>query len=321
MFPSSTPAKKSDTTANRLTLARWLTDPSHPLASRVAVNRIWQMLLGQGLVRTPEDFGSQGETPTHPQLLNWLAATFMESNWDTKLLIRKIVMSATYRQSSLVSPEITVLDPENRLLTHANRFQFSAEMLRDNVLSVSGLLVDKTGGPSVKPYEVAESFKAVSRDKGDSLYRRSLYTYWKRTGPAPVMMTLDAAKREVCSVKRERTASPLHAIVLLNDPQLIEAARVVGQAMVKKYGDDHAASIQELFRRFTSRFPSERESAVLRKAYQQQFDYFEKRPEQVTQFLKTGDAPVDETLPTAQIAAMGMVVNLLINFDECTIRR
>jgi hypothetical protein len=135
------------------------------------------------------------------------------------------------------------------------------------------------------------------------------------------MMTLDAAKREVCSVKRARTASPLHAIVLLNDPQLIEAARVVGQAMVKKHGDDHPASIRELFRRFTSRFPSERETAVLCKAYQQQFDYFVKRPEQVTQFLKTGDAPVDETLPAAQVAAMGMVVNLLINFDECTIRR
>ena len=322
VFPSSTPTEnKVSSTANRLTLARWLTDPSHPLASRVAVNRIWQMLLGQGLVRTPEDFGSQGETPTHPQLLNWLAATFMESNWDTKALIRQIVLSATYRQSSLVSPEIAARDPENRLLTHANRFQFSAEMLRDNVLSASGLLVDKTGGPSVKPYEVAESFKAVSRDTGDALYRRSLYTYWKRTGPAPVMMTLDAAKREVCSVKRARTTSPLHAIVLLNDPQLIEAARVVGQAMVKKHGDDHPASIRELFRRFTSRFPSERESAVLYKAYQQQFDYFVKRPEQVTQFLKTGDAPVDETLPAAQVAAMGMVVNLLINFDECTIRR
>jgi hypothetical protein len=322
VFPSSTPTdNKVSSTANRLTLARWLTDPSHPLTSRVAVNRIWQLLLGQGLVRTPEDFGSQGESPTHPQLLNWLAATFMESNWDTKLLIRKIVLSATYRQSSLVGPEIAVLDPENRLLTHANRFQFPAEMLRDNVLSVSGLLVDKTGGPSVKPYEVAESFKAVSRGKGDSLYRRSLYTYWKRTGPAPVMMTLDASKREVCNVKRERTASPLHAMVLLNDPQLIEAARVVGQAMIKKHGADHVASISELFRRFTSRFPSERESAVLCKAYQQQFDYFSKRPEQATQFLKTGDAPVDETLPATQVAAMGMVVNLLINFDECTIRR
>ncbi|MGY8733320.1 MAG: DUF1553 domain-containing protein, partial [Pirellulales bacterium] len=283
VFPSSTPTdNKVSSTANRLTLARWLTDPSHPLTSRVAVNRIWQLLLGQGLVRTPEDFGSQGESPTHPQLLNWLAATFMESNWDTKLLIRKIVLSATYRQSSLVGPEIAVLDPENRLLTHANRFQFPAEMLRDNVLSVSGLLVDKTGGPSVKPYEVAESFKAVSRGKGDSLYRRSLYTYWKRTGPAPVMMTLDASKREVCNVKRERTASPLHAMVLLNDPQLIEAARVVGQAMIKKHGADHVASISELFRRFTSRFPSERESAVLCKAYQQQFDYFSKRPEQAT---------------------------------------
>jgi len=322
VFPTSIPSEKqASLTANRLALARWLTNPSHPLASRVAVNRIWQMLLGQGLVRTPEDFGSQGETPTHPQLLNWLAATFMESNWDTKSLIRQIVLSATYRQSSIVSSEIAALDPENRLLTHANRFQFSAEMLRDNVLSASGLLVDKTGGPSVKPYEVAESFKAVSRGKGDSLYRRSLYTYWKRTAPAPVMMTLDASKREVCSVKRERTASPLHAIVLLNDPQLIEAARVVGQAMVKKHSQDHAASINELFRRFTSRFPSERELAVLCKAYQQQFDYFTKRPEQVTQFLKTGDAAVDETLPAAQVAAMGMVVNLLINFDECTMRR
>jgi hypothetical protein len=322
VFPSSTPTdNKVSSTANRLTLARWLTDPSHPLTSRVAVNRIWQLLLGQGLVRTPEDFGSQGESPTHPQLLNWLAATFVESKWDTKLLIRHIVLSATYRQSSLVSPEIVALDPENRLLTHANRFQFPAEMLRDNVLSASGLLVDKTGGPSVKPYEVAESFKAVSRGKGDSLYRRSLYTYWKRTGPAPVMMTLDAAKREVCNVKRERTTSPLHAMVLLNDPQLIEAARVVGQVMVKKHGDDQVASIRELFRRFTSRFPSERESAVLYKAYQQQFDYFSKRPEQATQFLKTGDTPVDETLSATQVAAMGMVVNLLINFDECTIRR
>mgnify|MGYP005629961065 FL=1 len=322
VFPNSIPTEnQASLTTNRLALARWLTNPSHPLTSRVAVNRIWQMLLGQGLVRTPEDFGSQGETPTHPQLLNWLAATFMKSNWDTKSLIRQIVLSATYRQSSIVSSEIAALDPENRLLTHANRFQFSAEMLRDNVLSVSGLLVDKTGGPSVKPYEVAESFKAVSREKGDSLYRRSLYTYWKRTAPAPVMMTLDASKREVCSVKRERTASPLHAIVLLNDPQLIEAARVVGQAMVKKHSEDHAASISELFRRFTSRFPSERELAVLCKAYQQQFDYFTKRPEQVTQFLKTGDAAVDETLPAAQIAAMGMVVNLLINFDECTMRR
>ncbi|MEC7565315.1 MAG: DUF1553 domain-containing protein [Planctomycetota bacterium] len=306
---------------DRLALARWLTDPQHPLASRVAVNRIWQLLFGQGLVRTPEDFGNQGALPTHPQLLDWLASTLMDNHWNIKDLIRQLVCSSTYRQSSSVSAEILQKDPENRWLSHANRFQFPAEMLRDNVLFTCGLLVDKQGGASVKPYEVAQSFKAVSRGKGDALYRRSVYTYWKRTGPAPVMMALDSSKRDICNVKRERTASPLHAIVLMNDPQLIEAARVLGQTTVKVYGPDVSAAVAHLFRKFTSRSPRAEEQRILLQAYQQQAKYFKERPEQTEKFLQTGDAPVDPSLPAAEVAAMGMLVNLLINYDECATRR
>lgn len=316
MLPSSDSPK-----ANRLTLANWVTSPDNPLTARVYVNRIWQMMLGSGLVRTPEDFGSQGAIPTHPELLDWLAISFMNNQWDTKALIKSIAVSSTYRQSSAETEQEYSQDPENLLLSHANRFQLPAEMLRDNALLVSGLLVDKQGGPSVKPYEVAESFKPVARGKGEQLYRRSLYTYWRRTAPAPVMMTLDAAKREVCSVARERTSNPLHAIVLLNDPQYVEAARKMGENLIKAHGENYQTAIANAFQTLTSRTARSAELTVLSKSFQQQLTYFKEHPDETAKFLKTGDAPSNSELPADQVAAMAMVVNLLLNYDECVVRQ
>ena len=306
---------------NRLTLARWVTSSQNPLTARVYVNRIWQMMLGKGLVKTPEDFGSQGAIPTHPRLLDWLSISFVESGWDTKALIKLIASSSTYRQTSHTSADKLATDPENDLLSHANRYQLPAEMLRDNALLASGLLVDKQGGPSVKPYEVAQSFKPVAHGQGEQLYRRSLYTYWRRTAPAPVMMTLDAAKREVCSVARERTSNPLHAIVLLNDPQYVEAARKMGENLLKEFGNDHKAAVAKAFEQLTSRAAEDAELAVILSSFQQQLAYFKKHPDETNQFLSTGDAPRDMNLPADQIAAMGMVINLLLNYDECVVRQ
>ena len=318
--PATLPPSESDN-ANRLTLAQWVTSPENPLTARVFVNRIWQMMMGTGLVRTPEDFGSQGAIPTHPELLDWLSVTFMNNQWNTKDLIKTIALSSTYRQSSAASDDKLTRDPENLYYSRANRFQLPAEMLRDNALLTSGLLVDKQGGPSVKPYEVAESFKPVARGKGEQLYRRSLYTYWRRTAPAPVMMTLDAAKREVCSVARERTSNPLHAIVLLNDPQYIEAARKMGENLVKEFGDDHQAAFAHAFRALTSRHANQAELDVISHSFKQQLTYFQAHPEETQQFLNTGDAQRDTELPAGQVAAMGMVINLLLNYDECVVRQ
>ena len=203
--PGVLPPMKGSLANNRLGLAKWLTDPDHPLTARVAVNHYWQLIFGEGLVRTPEDFGRQGALPTHPQLLDWLANDFVTHGWDVKRLVKQMVMSTAYRQSSAVTEELLKVDPENEFLARAPSYRWPAEMLRDNVLAASGLLVGKIGGPPVKPYELAASFKPSTPDRGDGLYRRSLFTYWKRTGPAPVMMALDAAKRDVCRVKREVT--------------------------------------------------------------------------------------------------------------------
>ena len=226
-FPQGAPS-------NRLGLARWMCLPEHPLTSRVAVNRVWQLLMGQGIVRTPEDFGRQGQPPTHPELLDWLATDFVSHDWDVKRLAKQIVMSSTYRQSSEATAELRAADPENRLWGRAGAYRLPAEMLRDNALAVSGLLVEKRGGPPVKPYELEASFKPSPRDKGEGLYRRSLYTYWKRTGPAPMMMVLDSAKRDVCRVKRERTATPLESFVMMNSPQFVEASRASAERLVRR---------------------------------------------------------------------------------------
>jgi len=319
--PAALPALPEGAPRNRLGLARWLTDPAHPLTARVAVNRLWQMCFGQGFVRTPEDFGSQGELPTHPELLDWLAHDFRTHGWDVKRLLKLIVTSATYRQSSELSADAVARDPDNRWLARAPRYRLPAEMVRDNALATSGLLNRTLGGAPVRPYEVAVSFKPVERDKGEGLYRRSLYTYWKRTAPAPVMMSLDAAKREVCMVKRERTSSPLQALVLLNDPQFVEAARVLGQRVVQQHGDDVDGLVVDLFRTLCSRRPNERERGVLKQLYLEQLAAFEANAEDAERFLQTGDAARDETIAPAKLAAAGVLASALLNFDECVMRR
>ena len=306
---------------DRLGLAQWLTDPRHPLASRVAVNRYWQLAFGHGLVRTPEDFGSQGALPTHRELLDWLSRDFMDNGWDVKRLMKQMLMSATYRQRSEADPSLLARDPENWLLARAPVYRLPAEMLRDQSLELSGLLVDKIGGAPVRPYEVAVSFKPVKQDQGEGLYRRSLYTYWKRTAPAPVMMALDASKRDVCSVKRERTASPLQALVLLNDPQLVEAARVLGEKLCVAHGEDQAALVADAFRRVVGRVASDEELVVLGKLFEEQLGLFSQDPAKADALLKTGSAPRDGKLAAPRVAAASVLVNGLLNFDAVVMKR
>lgn len=319
--PAVLPPFPEDAPRNRLGLARWLTDPKHPLTARVAVNRFWQMCFGQGLVRTPEDFGSQGQLPTHPELLDWLAGDFVGSGWDIKRMMKMLVMSSTYRQSSNLSPELRRRDPGNLLYARAPRYRLPAEMIRDNALAASGLLLDRTGGPPARPYEVAVSFKPVGRDKGAGLYRRSLYTYWKRTGPAPVMMALDAAKRDVCVVKRERTATPLQALVLLNDPQMAEAARVLGERLTARFGDDIDGLIAEMFIALTGRRADPSETHVMRRLYDEQLAHFAAHPEAAVKFRETGDAAPNTAVPADRAAAAGVLAGALLNFDGCVIKR
>jgi hypothetical protein len=321
-----------DAPRNRLGLAKWMVDPKNPLVARVAVNRLWQMCFGEGLVRTPEDFGSQGALPTHPLLLNWLSRSFILNEWDVKWLLKQMVLSATYRQSSaarittgtkelLLGAKPQHFDPENRFLARAAAYRLPAEMLRDNALAVSGLLRNKIGGPPAKPYEVAVSFKPVVRDKGEGLYRRSVYTYWKRTGPAPVMRILDASKRDVCRVKRERTSSPLQALVMLNGPQFVEAARALAQKLLQKHGENTDAALVDMFRLLTSRRPEGKELAVLREFAATAQKTFEENPNEAQQLLKVGDLAADTKLPPARLAALAVVANTLLSYDECVMKR
>lgn len=306
---------------NRYGLAKWLTDPKNPLTARVTVNRYWQMLFGRGLVKTANDFGSQGSPPSHPDLLDWLAADFIGHGWDVKRLLKQMVMSTTYRQDTLAGKALLAQDPENLLLGRSPRYRLAAEMIRDNALYLSGLLVPKVGGVSVKPYEVAEAFKPTKPDSGDGLYRRSLYTYWKRTAPAPVMMALDAARRDVCSVSRETTATPLQAFVFMNDPQFVEAARKMAErALGEADGDAHRATVW-LFRALTSREPVAAEVQVLQRMFDEQFSLFAKDQKKVNAFLKTGAAKVSEKLEKPRLAALNVVASALLSHDECVMKR
>ncbi|HLH55315.1 MAG TPA: PSD1 and planctomycete cytochrome C domain-containing protein, partial [Verrucomicrobiae bacterium] len=265
------PLPKTDVT-NRLTFARWLVQPEHPLTARVTINRVWQQFFGIGIVKTSEDFGTKGEWPSHPELLDWLATEFMQSGWDVKHMVRLIVTSAAYRQDSKVTPELLAIDPENRLISRGPRFRLDAEELRDEALFVSGLLNMELGGHGVKPYQPPGIWEAVgyttsntakySQDHGDALYRRSLYLFWKRTAPPPTMITFDAPSREKCRARRERTNTPLQALITLNDPQYFEAARHLGYRMMREGGLDDAARLRYGFRLATGRAPCDSESAV-----------------------------------------------------------
>ena len=311
---------------NRLGLARWLADPRNPLTSRVLVNRYWQMFFGRGLVATTEDFGSQGALPTHPELLDWLAKHFMDSGWDLKALCKLIVTSATYRQSSQAGSELLARDPDNKLLARGPKTRLTAEMLRDNALAASGLLVQKIGGPSVKPYQPEGVWEETAGskyepDKGDSLYRRSLYTFWKRTAPHPMMTTFDAAERNNCTVRRQTTSTPLQALVLLNDPQFTEAARRIGERARKEAGVDRDAQIIFTFRLLTGRKPFARELAVLRKLYEEQLSLFRARQGNAKASDKPGEASSGSGSNPAELAAGAALASAILNFDEAILKR
>lgn len=309
--PAFLPALSEDAPRNRLGLAQWLTSPEHPLTSRVTVNRYWQMIFGEGLVRTPDDFGNQGQPPTHPELLDWLARDFMDGGWNVRHLLRQMVLSSTYRQSAVVTADKRNKDPENFWLSRGPGQRLSAEMIRDNALAVSGQLVNKIGGPPVKPYDVALAYTPLPVDEGEKLYRRSLYTFWKRTSPSPVMMTMNASKREVCTMRREVTSSPVQALVLLNAPQFTEAAQVLAERLLKRHSENIEALAVESFRLLTSRYPSENERLILLQLYEDQFEEFTTKPELATELIGASEHPTP-----SRLAAATILINALMNLDE-----
>jgi hypothetical protein len=325
--PSVLPPLAKDAPLNRLTLANWLVDPSHPLTARVAVNHFWQMYLGTGLVKTAEDFGSQGEPPSHPELLDWLAVDFVQSGWDVKAMQKLIVMSATYRQSSRLSPELREKDPENRLLARGPRLRLPAEMIRDNALAVSGLLNEQVGGPSVYPYQPAGlweetsygdvySAQSYSPSSGKDLYRRSMYSFWKRTSPPPSLITFDAPDREKCTARRSATNTPLQALVLMNDPTYVEAARWLAQRMLTEGGSDPKRRITFAFRLVTARAPTSQEMKVLRDLAEAQTVEYKAKTKAADQILRVGESTADPKLNTTELAAWTMVASAILNLDE-----
>jgi hypothetical protein len=317
--PSFLPPLPADAQRDRLALARWLTSPDNPLLARVTVNRFWQMLFGLGLVKTVEDFGSQGEWPLHQDLLDTLAVDFIESGWNTKQIIRQIVLSDTYRQSSRVTPTLLAKDPENRLFARAPRLRLSPEMIRDNALYVSGLLVEKPGGPSVKPYQPPGLWQELAggggypQDHGNALYRRSLYTFWKRTIAPPSMMTFDSPTRESCTVRETRTNTPLQALNLMNDVTFLEAARKLAERILREGG---AAPIDFAYSLVLNRRPSASERQLLSAAHDRFQARFAQSPRDADAFLDQGEAPLPRKISRPQLAAWTQVASLLLNLDE-----
>jgi len=321
---------------NRLGLAKWITMREHPLTARVFVNRVWQMLFGLGLVPTTADFGAQGEYPTHPELLDWLAVDFMEHNWDVKHLIRQIVTSATYRQSSSApgsaGGSLLARDPKNHLLARGPRFRLPAEFIRDSALKTSGLLVDRLGGPSVNPYTPGDLWREIShygsspataqtfvQDHGEKLYRRSLYTYWKRTVPPPNMVAFDAPNRETCTVARPTTTTPLQALVLLNDVQFVEASRAFAERIVAHSSDD-ADRLRWAFAECVSREPADAEIAVLTSALNRERTRYTANETAASEYLASGESPRNDKIPVAEHAAWSQVAALLLNLSETVTR-
>lgn len=328
--PSLFPAMPKSAPKNRLGFSQWLVDPSHPLTARVAVNRYWQRLFGVGLVKTVEDFGLQGEMPSHPELLDWLATEFIRSGWDVKHMQRLIVTSATFRQSSHVTPEAHERNPENRLLARGPRLRMDAEEVRDAALAASGLLVRTLGGKSVYPYQPKGLWmelnnrpgysKAYPQGSGDDLYRRSMYTFWKRTVPSPMLKTLDAPEREFCTVQRSRTNTPTQALLLLNAPQFVEAGRHLAERMLTESGNELDDQLAYGFRLLVGRLPSQPELDVFREAFEAEREFFAKDEAAATRLLSVGDSKVNSELDTTTFAAMTSVARLIINLDEAITR-
>ncbi len=315
-------AMPADAPKNRLGLARWIIAPENTLTARVTVNRFWQEVFGTGLVKTVEDFGAQGERPSNPELLDWLAVEFRESGWDVKKMFTLILTSATYRQSCVITPEKLEKDSQNRLLSRGPRFRMDAEMIRDYALAASGSLSPKMGGPGTKPYQPSNIWEVVglggaryTQDTGENLYRRTIYNFWKRQSPPPNMELFNAPARESCTVRRERTNTPIQALVTLNDPQFVEAARRLAESALKK-GGDPAAAISLMFRRVLLRPPSTAEAAVVAQTASDLEGEFAANPERAKAFLAIGESKADPALPAPQLAALAMVASQIQNLDE-----
>ncbi len=307
--------------ANRLALAKWIVDPNNPLTARVIVNRYWQMFFGIGIVKTPDDFGTQGEPPVHPELLDYLARQFVTGGWNVKAIQRLIVTSSTYRQSSKVTPELLERDPANRLLARGPRFRMPAAFLRDQALAASGLLVDKLGGPPTRPYQPAGVWEAMSfdkikyrQDKGEGLYRRSIYTFWRRT-VAPTEM-FDASPRMVCNVRPLRTNTPLQALTLLNDVTYIEAARILSENLLQHHDWSDLQRLDDAFGRFMARTPTEAERTILLDSLNRLREEFKADNDDATKLVSAGDKPRDPTIPIPELASWTALLNTMMNMDE-----
>lgn len=327
--PAALPPMAGGIPHNRLGLAQWYVDKKNPLTARVAVNRVWQMFFGRGLVATTEDFGLQGQLPTHPELLDWLACDFRDHGWDVKRLCRMIALSATYRQSSMpVDPALMERDPQNALLARGPRHRLTAEQIRDTALAVSGLLVPKLGGPPVKPYQPAGLYEDsgvqahYEQDHGEGLWRRSVYTFRKRTLPIPNLLVFDSPTREFCRVRRESTNTPLQALTLLNDPQFVEACRVMAEKELKEHRDNIRQSLAESFRIWTGRMPRAEEQEVLHRLYEDELVWFNAHTEDAKALCTgNGEAEPDKSLPVSEVAAMTEVQRALLGDDETLVEQ
>jgi hypothetical protein len=321
--PAMLPPLPAGAEANRLSFAKWLVDPAHPLTARVTVNRFWQMYFGTGIVKTAENFGTQGEFPSHPELLDWLATSFIDSGWDVKALQRVIVTSAGYRQHSKMTPADFERDPENRLVARGPRLRLDAEVIRDQALSLSGLLVEKVGGPSVKPYQpgglwtdmVEGGYGDYVEAEGDDLYRRSLYTFWKRTLGPPTMMTFDSSTREVCIVRTGITNTPMQALSLMNDVTYVEAARRLAERMMTEGGETPDERIAYAYLLATAHRPPPRAADILVKGYDRHFERYQADRAAALALVTQGQSARDQTLDVAELASYTMVANLILNFD------
>ena len=328
-IPAALPQLQDQHPKNRLGLAQWMIARENPLVARVAVNRWWQMLFGTGLVKTAEDFGITGQPPSHPELLDFLATELIDSGWNVKAILKQMVMSATYRQSSRITADSLERDPENRWLARGARYRLSAETMRDNALAIAGLLSSKVGGPSVKPYQPDGLWEDVTverrgkyvRDRGVDLYRRSLYTFWKRTCPPPAMMSFDAPNREVCLARRARTNTPLQALILLNDPTYVEAARKLAERMIIDGGNDARNRLSIGFRRCVARPPSQEEFTIADQMLSRAQNYFANDPRATEQLLSVGESSLDKSIKRSDLAAWTMVASMLLNLDETITKR
>jgi len=324
--PKILPAMPEDFPRDRLGFARWLLRPEHPLTARVTVNRFWQEVFGNGIVKTSEDFGLTGDLPSHPELLDWMAVEFRESGWDVKKLFKMLVTSSTYRQAAITSPEKQEKDSQNRLLSRGPRFRMDAEMVRDYALASSGLLVKKIGGPSVKPYQPEGVWEAVAiigsdtrdyrRDSGENLYRRSLYTFWKRSAPPAMLEIFNAPNRETCSVRRERTNTPLQALVTLNDPQFVEAARHLAQTTLKEGGDKAENRIDFMAKSLLARPFCEEEAKIVSANLNDLLAFYKAHQDDAKQLIAVGESKADPNMDPSALAAWTMLANQLMNLDE-----